>query len=539
MVEFIDENQKVFFKSSNLGLGILDQKSDSVLNIWRNSGYMAASLDSTSTLNQKVNYHFYRGNEYNFEQCKLDSISRFVTELGIRPISKKKLGLNDLQQYFSTILKAAEETGYPFAKVGLKNIKFEGTSIQSDLHLELNQRILFDSLIVVGDVKVKHSMLKNLLSIRKGSVYKESSIRNIQKKLNEVPYLKMVRKPEFVFKKGLVDTYIYLESKGANRFSGIIGLLPNSIDGQTNITGDIDLTLINTLKLGERFAFEWQRIRPEVQDLSGSLNLPFLFDTPFGANASLQIFRQDSTLLEVRSNLGLLYNFGSQDFFRVYYSAFSSDRLENTQQAVDLGGSDYDSYGIGVVLSELDYVYNPRKGYSINVQADVGTRNFRPPTDVDSVTAEIPLKSDVINIAANLSYFIPSGKKSAFVLQLNAESKLNPYLLSNELIRFGGNSSLRGFDEESLRKTSYAFLNMEYKIITDLNSNIFLFSNLAWTETNLVNSYSNDFPYGFGAGANFDTKAGIFSLSYALGAQNDNPIRMNQAKVHFGFKSLF
>jgi len=49
----------------------------------------------------------------------------------------------------------------------------------------------------------------------------------------------------------------------------------------------------------------------------------------------------------------------------------------------------------------------------------------------------------------------------------------------------------------------------------------------------------SDNPFGFGAGMSFETKAGIFSIMYALGKQFDNPIDMKSAKIHFGIISTF
>jgi hypothetical protein len=37
----------------------------------------------------------------------------------------------------------------------------------------------------------------------------------------------------------------------------------------------------------------------------------------------------------------------------------------------------------------------------------------------------------------------------------------------------------------------------------------------------------------------FDTKAGVFSLSYALGKQFDNPISFKTGVVSFGYIALF
>jgi hypothetical protein len=66
-----------------------------------------------------------------------------------------------------------------------------------------------------------------------------------------------------------------------------------------------------------------------------------------------------------------------------------------------------------------------------------------------------------------------------------------------------------------------------------------LFGNGAWYENIAVNRNIRDLPYGLGAGLSFETKAGIFVVSYALGSQFGNPISFRSAKVHLGISSLF
>ena len=48
-----------------------------------------------------------------------------------------------------------------------------------------------------------------------------------------------------------------------------------------------------------------------------------------------------------------------------------------------------------------------------------------------------------------------------------------------------------------------------------------------------------DAPYGYGAGISFETKAGIFSINYAIGQQQGNPPDLKAARVHFGIVSSF
>jgi hypothetical protein len=48
-----------------------------------------------------------------------------------------------------------------------------------------------------------------------------------------------------------------------------------------------------------------------------------------------------------------------------------------------------------------------------------------------------------------------------------------------------------------------------------------------------------DAPIGYGAGFSFETKAGIFSINYAIGQQQGNAPDFRSAKVHFGIVNSF
>ncbi|MNV47097.1 hypothetical protein D3C71_1389530 [compost metagenome] len=108
----------------------------------------------------------------------------------------------------------------------------------------------------------------------------------------------------------------------------------------------------------------------------------------------------------------------------------------------------------------------------------------------------------------------------------------------NELLRFGGNLSQRGFMEDELLGTYRATFTIEPRFILDQNSYLFVFYDQSWYERNLQ-SYVHDAPKGFGAGLCFGTNIGIFSLTYALGQQFSNPILFRDSKVHFGYVAYF
>ena len=116
---------------------------------------------------------------------------------------------------------------------------------------------------------------------------------------------------------------------------------------------------------------------------------------------------------------------------------------------------------------------------------------------------------------------------------------LNEVLYRNELFRMGGLRTLRGVDEASIICNAYAIGTFEYRFVYEENANFFAFVDQAWWEDVSLEDDVNDNPLGFGVGATFETKAGLFNLTYALGRQFNEPIELRNGKVHFGFTSLF
>jgi hemolysin activation/secretion protein len=137
-----------------------------------------------------------------------------------------------------------------------------------------------------------------------------------------------------------------------------------------------------------------------------------------------------------------------------------------------------------------------------------------------------------------LNWFISLSKRHVFRLANQSEFYIAPTFYQNEVFRFGGQVSQRGFNEEELRATTRTIFTAEYRFLVDRNSFAFLFFDQSWYENRTTNYY-NDHPYGFGTGFSFGTKVGTFSISYALGKQFGNPILIRDGKVHFGYIAYF
>jgi hypothetical protein len=62
---------------------------------------------------------------------------------------------------------------------------------------------------------------------------------------------------------------------------------------------------------------------------------------------------------------------------------------------------------------------------------------------------------------------------------------------------------------------------------------------LSYIQTKFANNYIADKPYSVGLGMSFETKAGLFNISYAIGGRDSQRLQVRNSKIHFGYVNYF
>ena len=181
----------------------------------------------------------------------------------------------------------------------------------------------------------------------------------------------------------------------------------------------------------------------------------------------------------------------------------------------------------------LDNLVNPSKGRYINAKIYIGQRGLR----ADSLNGT-STKNTTYSGHFLYREFIPLFPRHVVLLSAIFDFYSSPVIYQNELYRFGGLNTLRGFNEEELFASTKGQLTLEYRFLLDRNSNVFLFYDQGIYE-NSATVYYSDYPLGFGGGISFSSKIGIFSITYALGKEFSNPIDFRSSKIHFGYTAYF
>ena len=197
-------------------------------------------------------------------------------------------------------------------------------------------------------------------------------------------------------------------------------------------------------------------------------------------------------------------------------------------------------YGLGLYIGRLDYMFNPRRGIMARADLALGSKKIRKHPNVsDAVYEDVDLKSTQFQFEGEISVFFPIGARWALHARNLSGHIQNQRLFENELFRLGGIHNIRGVDENSIYASSYTLGTLEMRFLFERNSNMYLFFDGGYYKKAIPEDRVDDTPISFGAGINLQTRAGIFTINYAVGRQLGNPINIGNAKVHLGYVNRF
>lgn len=438
---------------------------------------------------------------------------------------------SELKQLLSKTLNFYLNNGYPFAEVGFQNGELEDDQLTCELEIKTGELFRWKAINLKGNVDISLRSLQTITGVIIDEPFSEEILSLVDKRLEQTIYFKKSKASELLFTEEGVELFVYLESQKVSSIQGAVGLQPNPVTQRVGLTGDIQVKLLNAFNKGENLDLNWRSIQPQTQALNLKLVYPYLFQTPFGIDARFNLFKRDSSFLDVKTNLGIQYQLTDGSILKAFYQLSSSDLLYGASNSIfsKLSKVRSNSYGLSFFRRKLDYIPNPMKGNSLLVEVAVGSRK----TILDSVRNSLMGR---INLQYQ-QYFQLYGR-NVLKLAANFESYYAPEIFQNELYRFGGINSFRGFNEEELFASTKFITTLEYRFIVDRNSNAFLFYDQSFYENTALN-YLKDNPFGIGVGFSFGTKLGIFTISYALGKQLSNNLDFRSGKIHFGYTAYF
>lgn len=404
-----------------------------------------------------------------------------------------------------------EQLGYPLAKLQLTNIQNKDNRLMADLDLKINNKRKINRITLkTKEVEKKDDFFpkNHLYQINKkfkDKLFNQEALEEIALEFDKYPFAKQIKKPELLFTQDSTTIYIYLEKRKNNSFDGYIGL-GNNEEEKTTLNGYLNIQLQNLLKTGEDFFVYWKSDGNNQKTFRTGITLNYLFKTPLGLSSQLHIFKQDSTFQNSKTFADLNYHINySTKLYLGIESTVSSD-IQNSNNLV----SDYKNQFIttGFYYSKIALSNNffPEKT-KIDLRAGTGKRNTPNQPNTNSNEKQYFLN---LNITHN---FTLNPKNIINLRSQNYYLKSDTYLI-NELFRFGGLNSIRGFAENSLQANQLHALLTEYRYI--INPSLYIYSILDYAfyrDNSLMKLENFNKINSIGLGLGIQTNNGILNIS--------------------------
>jgi len=377
-----------------------------------NKGFILASVDNLSFSNQIATLDFYLGERFEHANVTIEQeemgFIRKHSNLNERFISQLAFTPKVLSSALKSIQKTYLDNGYPFVRLQFVNVVIQGSNMSADLQIDRGKIYVWEDIHVKGDSTITRNYISSLLGIKVGEVYNESALKKIKNRIKQVSFMKEIKPHEILFTKTGAELYVYIKSSPVSSVNGVVGLQPNPVTQKVSFTGELNLKLLNTLKRGELVDIRWQSIRDQTQSMKVRMNYPFLFKTSFGLDGNFQLYKRDTSFIELRTTAGVQYFMSHGSYVKAFYQNIQSNVLSggnNNPTYAKLGTTASNNYGLSYVRQSLDYVPNPSNGHQFQVTGSAGTRTFQL-SDTSQVLSSLILKGEV-----SAEFFIPLAKR--------------------------------------------------------------------------------------------------------------------------------
>lgn len=444
----------------------------------------------------------------------------------------------ELEIYLNNSIKKLEQKGFSLAELRLKNIQNKNNTLFADLSFQTDKQRTLNSIVIkTNENKKKISFPKGYLEQinRKylNKTFNTEILKQIYNDFEKFGFVKQIKYPEILFTADTTKAYIYLEKRKSNVFDGFIGF-SNNESSKLAFNGYLNITLENTLHSGELFSLYWKNDENKQKTFKTNIELPYIFKTPIGLKANLTIFKQDSTYQNTNTgiDLGYFINYNTRIYLG-YQSTESSDiQNSNTEKLSD--------YKNSYLTSEFQYSKNdnnnslfPKKS-TISFIAGFGKRNSNNQPETESITKQFYVNLEVMH------NFYLNKKNSINVKSQNYFLQSDNYII-NELFRFGGINSIRGFEESSLQANFLTSILTEYRYT--LSPSLYIHSIIDYgtykdrTATEENKQKTNLIALGLGLG--LQTSNGLLKLVFANGKNNNNNLTFSNTMVHICYNVKF
>ena len=448
---------------------------------------------------------------------------RIIKILNEYSIGKELIKFEEIQSIAEEITGALSKTGYPFTNVSFKNHKLIDTlTIEAEIKISYGSKRYIDRVIVQGYEDFPKKFIDKIFMLNKNKPLDIEKALIRSSLIDRTNFGRKKRDPEILFTKDSTTLYLYIEKIKRNSFDSFLSFDTDENSGKINVQGYAKINLYNTFNSGEKLNFDFQSQKNQDRSLASQIYIPYIFATPINLNYKLNLVKKDSSYTSNESLIDFDMGFGavSGGLGLQINKSNRNEETENVENFVSKSINIFAEYSIldkeDKLIPEL-FKFSARYGRGLKKQL-----------------------GDKINFS---NYSIELHKKFNFSSRLKLQSSIvirgldSKNLLNNELLRFGGSNSIRGFEDNSIFTNKYILFNTNLNYY--LNDNIYMYTifDLANYTNKILSIDNNIYSGGFGLSTKSDN--GIISITYSKGNDWGERFNLKNAKISINFLTFF
>jgi outer membrane protein assembly complex protein YaeT len=532
---------------------------DAIKATYTRAGYLYAAIDSfqlglavpvDSSQGYKLVFFLREGAKYIIGRISIRGQTLFTEDDLLSRMSTVPgniLNETVLKSDIDLVLALYEQRGYPFAKISIGSISphFDTASHSGKLDIQLvveeGRRARIGKILVTGNATTDANVITRELRLTTGFFYNADQLAAARSRVERLGFFESVSEPELYLENdSTVAIVLRVKEASTSAIDGVLGYNPPQNTTESGyISGLVDLGFRNISGTGRNASLHYERQNQTSQTLEVHYLEPWLFGYPINIALGFLQLQQDTTFTRT-SGTGDLSLALSQDITLIGNLAI--DRVIPSDQP-NMPFSAYDSRtittGLSVSVDTRDNSIAPRSGILGLLGASYGVKAIYGPAEfIDSSTpASIGLSTLMLDASGYHTLF-NSRVVGAIGLHARSITAFGGALDQSDLFRIGGIYTIRGYREQALLASRYAYSNIELRLMTSDLSYLFSFFDVGYLmkdSTQTSPAEQAQYPYSYGIGIQLESPLGIILVS--IGLARDEPI--DQATFHFGLIKQF
>jgi hypothetical protein len=233
--------------------------------------------------------------------------------------------------------------------------------------------------------------------------------------------------------------------------------LPNNqqLDGTLLLTVDAKIKLQNTFAKGETIALNWQQIQPKSPRLNIQFIQPYIFSSAFGFDFQFDLFKKDSSFLNLQTNVGIVYEANAKHTTKILYQSYKTNLLDIdtnnikiTKQLPDIIDVVTNSLGVDYLYNNTNYKLNPSKGNELQITVTAGSRKILQNNAITqikdanynytSLYDSLDKNTYQLKLKVQTAKYLLTGKYAVIKTGIKAGWLQSPTIFRNEMFQIGG-----------------------------------------------------------------------------------------------------